>query len=315
MGSIKDRQINALLNGYEYGGRIRWWYEKGDVFEYMRDINSPVEAGRMSKRIPEMRWRELEHHLTPRGRYYFSTEEGQKEVKLLLAFLRSYGDGEWFAELEQQRKLQEQNFTAELSEIRKRIASGDFFLLDDFLDRNPSVYDDPLLVWPNIDDKDSNRQFAMRCTEFFGNKWRSRFCLFPTMLRSMQYANSEAVSRIFARGKAPRNDEIIAAIRIAIFQLARTEIDPDAFVAIAYASKRCISRWCTKRQPINPFRDMGTIGEDGEGTLADAWYVLAQVFDDMMSGAEVEIELNTYFQDVSTVARDVLEMFIAIRPL
>lgn len=59
MGSIKDRQINALLNGYEYGGRIRWWYEKGDVFEYMRDINSPVEAGRMSKRIPEMRWREL----------------------------------------------------------------------------------------------------------------------------------------------------------------------------------------------------------------------------------------------------------------
>ena len=315
MGNLKDRHINALFKGYDYGSRVRWWYEKGDIYKYMQAINSPSGYSWISKFIPEMRLRELEHHLTARGQHYFSTEEGQVELDLLMNFLRRYGDGQRFAELEKRRQREASSFNAELANIRNRINDGEVINLDNFIDRNPHLYDDPLLLWPDMKEKERNRRFAMNAMGYFGEKWRSRFSLFPIMLRAIQYQNREAVARLFAQKKLPRNDEMISVIWITLMQIARAEIHPDSLGVVAYLTKRCIVPWCVEKRPINPFRDEGGVGEEGWGTIADAWYALAQDFyiepsdasDNDASG------VKAYTREVAGVAQDVLATLIKVR--
>jgi hypothetical protein len=264
-----------------------------------------------------MRSLELDHLVTARGKHYFSTQEGQVELDLLMNFLRRYGDGQRFAELEQRRQYEESSFNAELANIRNRINDGEIFNLDNFIDRNPKLYDDPLLLWPDIKEKESNRRFAMNATGYFGKKWHSRFSLFPIMVRAIQYQNREAVARLFAQKRLPRNDEMISVIWITLMQIARAEIHPDSLDVVAYLTKRCIVPWCVEKRPINPFRDEGGVGEEGWGTIAEAWYMLAQDFyiepsdvsDNDPSG------VKAYTREVAGVAQDVLATLIKVRRL
>jgi hypothetical protein len=125
----------------------------------------------------------------------------------------------------------------EISKIKKRISSGEVFNLDTFINTNPQLYEAPLALWPDMEDKDANTRFAANSTSFFGERWRSRFVYYPKLLRAIQYGNKRAVVQMFFENKFPGKDEIVTAIWTTLVQIAGAEIHPNSLEVAAYFTK------------------------------------------------------------------------------
>lgn len=306
MSNWLDRHIYSLINGHERNGRVRWRYVKGDVYNFLRAINSPSEYSLLTHLIPELSSLDLQSHITEQGKSYFSTREGGVEFALLVDFLQRHGGKEEFAELAEQRQKEQEIFAAELVSIKERINRGDIFSVDDFVNRYPELYEDPIRLWPDIEDEDGNQRFFVNSFDCFSEKWVSRFVYYPILLRSIQYASRGMVEKIFAMKILPRKDEIVSVICTALTQLVSGEITPNALEVAAYLTQRCLAG-CI----IDPFRDSSDIGE-GCDTIAYTWHALARHFH--LDPTDTD-DVQQYCREVSAVAQQMLADIVKIKPL
>jgi hypothetical protein len=99
----RRQRVNKRTDGHGHNGRVRWGHQKGDVYGFLRAINSPSEDSWLTRLVSEMSSSKLEDHLTELGEAYFSTQEGKIELYILLNLLHHYDDKKKFIDLPEQQ--------------------------------------------------------------------------------------------------------------------------------------------------------------------------------------------------------------------
>jgi len=309
---LTEGEIASLIYGHERNGRVRWRYRKGDVYGFLKDIHDPKIGSWLTNFVAELcSLIPIEDFMTKQGKAYFSTYEGKAELKELKAFLSRYGDMRWLPTLQEQKNHEETDFRVELATVRERMHRGEDFSVEDFITRYPHLRQDPLALWPNINDKPANLRAVNKIFVFFDGHSRSRFGYFPVFLRAMQYADKSTIDLLFKNKKdLPTKGEMISALWETLVQICRAEIHPNCLELVAFVSKRC-----ALQNLVHPFRDTGAVGDE-DRTLADAWYSLAQEFYiDPAQPTDNNDEAATYSREVMAMAQDVLAAFTNVRPL